>query len=348
MADTSQSTAALLAASADNTTGNWTNADERQFIVSAMIFRPGGYVASETYHPGNQVIGSDGTLYQFVGPSPAPGDNPVGSTTGNWYGFARFGSTGGSGANGSSGSGTFGNPGSLTATAGDGNVTLQWPALSGTASYNVLRSNSSSGSYATIASDVAGLGYGDGGGGGLLTNGSPYFYVVTANPTGGGAATATTPVATATPLSLANLTPAMTSNTAPEGVASASAENAPAYMAFDHDEYDNSRYWDSGGATTATLEYEFAAARTVKRYAITQGYYGFGGPVAPNAWTMEGSNDSVSWTVLDTQSDQGGWASGEKRTYVAANTTAYLYYRLNMTVANNGRFVVGEWEMFAT
>lgn len=58
---------------------------------------------------------------------------------------------------------------------------------------------------------------------------------------------------------------------------------------------------------------------------------------APKTWTMQGSNDQVTWTTLDTQSSQTGWSAGELRTFncAAPTGTAYEYYRFNIT-ANNG------------
>lgn len=62
---------------------------------------------------------------------------------------------------------------------------------------------------------------------------------------------------------------------------------------------------------------------------------------APQAWTMEGSNDGSSWTTLDTQTGQTSWLPvtglGEVRTFTISSpgTTAYRYFRLNIT-ANNG------------
>ena len=60
---------------------------------------------------------------------------------------------------------------------------------------------------------------------------------------------------------------------------------------------------------------------------------------APKAWTFEGSNDNVNWTVLDTRTGQTGWTSIEYRTYVFANKTAYKYYKYNCTVNNGATYV---------
>ncbi len=66
-------------------------------------------------------------------------------------------------------------PSGLTATAGNTKITLAWNAASGAASYNIKRSTTSGGPYATIGSSAT-TSYTDSG----LTNGTTYYYVVSA------------------------------------------------------------------------------------------------------------------------------------------------------------------------
>ncbi len=57
---------------------------------------------------------------------------------------------------------------------------------------------------------------------------------------------------------------------------------------------------------------------------------------APKDWTMEGSNDNSSWTTVDTRTNQTSWGTSEARNFrCATRTTAYRYFRFNVT-ANNG------------
>ncbi|TVX98979.1 fibronectin type III domain-containing protein [Paenibacillus cremeus] len=67
-------------------------------------------------------------------------------------------------------------PGSVVASAGDAKVTLSWAASTDAASYTVKRSTSQNGTYITVASNVPGTSYVDSG----LTNGTAYYYVVSA------------------------------------------------------------------------------------------------------------------------------------------------------------------------
>nr|WP_244864963.1 cellulase family glycosylhydrolase [Xylanibacillus composti] len=67
-------------------------------------------------------------------------------------------------------------PTGLTASAGNGQVTLSWSGSVGASGYNVKRSTSSGGGYATIASNVNGTSFTDQN----VTNGTTYYYVVSA------------------------------------------------------------------------------------------------------------------------------------------------------------------------
>ncbi len=66
-------------------------------------------------------------------------------------------------------------PANMVATAGNGQVGLSWTASSGATSYNVKRSTTTGGPYTTVGSPTTGS-YTDTG----LTNGTTYYYVVSA------------------------------------------------------------------------------------------------------------------------------------------------------------------------
>ncbi|HET9862117.1 MAG TPA: lytic polysaccharide monooxygenase [Steroidobacteraceae bacterium] len=67
-------------------------------------------------------------------------------------------------------------PTGLAATAGDAQASLSWSAVSGASGYNVKRSTTSGGPYANVATGVTATSFTNTG----LSNGTQYFYVVTA------------------------------------------------------------------------------------------------------------------------------------------------------------------------
>jgi hypothetical protein len=69
-----------------------------------------------------------------------------------------------------------GAPGGLAATPGSAQISLTWTAASGATFYNVHRATVSGGPYTTIKSNLNATSYTDTG----LTNGTTYYYVVTA------------------------------------------------------------------------------------------------------------------------------------------------------------------------
>jgi fibronectin type 3 domain-containing protein len=85
-------------------------------------------------------------------------------------------------------------PTGLTAAPGDAQVTLSWTASTGATSYNVKRATVSGGPYTTVASPTTTT-YTDTG----LTNGTTYYYVVTARNVGGESGKSTEASATPAP-----------------------------------------------------------------------------------------------------------------------------------------------------
>ena len=87
----------------------------------------------------------------------------------------------------------------LAATPGNAQVSLTWTAASGAAGYTVARSTVNGGPYTAVKTNVIGTSYTDTG----LTNGTTYFYIVTAtNAEGEGASSnqaSATPAASTTP-----------------------------------------------------------------------------------------------------------------------------------------------------
>src|SRR5574341_938608 len=95
-----------------------------------------------------------------------------------------------------------GAPSGLAATAGNGQVSLNWSAATGATGYTVSRATTSGGSYTPIKTNVVGTSYTDTG----LTNGVTYYYVVTGTNAEGEGAYSNEASATPSAPSLATIT----------------------------------------------------------------------------------------------------------------------------------------------
>lgn len=67
-------------------------------------------------------------------------------------------------------------PGSLSATGGDGEMTLSWAVIPNATSYTIKRATTASGPFTVVAANVIGNTFDDQ----TITNGTPYYYVVSA------------------------------------------------------------------------------------------------------------------------------------------------------------------------
>lgn len=122
----------------------------------------------------------------------------------------------------------------------------------------------------------------------------------------------------------ANQVPLMTSNTTPSGVASASAELGPAYLAFNRNAGDG---WNSDTSFVVWIQYQFTAPTPVNRYR-----YQFGEFFPPDtAVTLSGSNDGLVFTDIDTQSFPSGVGSQLYSADVNIASVNYKYYRLTFS-----------------
>lgn len=140
-----------------------------------------------------------------------------------------------------------------------------------------------------------------------------------------------------------DITPTMTANDAPSGVASASSDSGSGYEAFRIMDgvTTNSRWWPTNGATPSWVQYQFTEAKTVITYDIVAfNVYG------PSEWKLQGSNNGSSWNDLDVRTGISAWGSYERRYYTVTTPGSYIYYRLAITGGTYGGF--SEWELMDT
>lgn len=129
-----------------------------------------------------------------------------------------------------------------------------------------------------------------------------------------------------------NFVPRMTSDTTPSGqVTTGSAPVNQRYLAFDHD-LRTQVAWTTD--TTGWIQYEGTTARVIKGYSVRGGNNN--AAYTPSEWTIQASNDGVSFTTLDSVSNETGWVRGEIRHYEIQNTDAYRYYRFDWSAVNGG------------
>ncbi|MCS0630823.1 alginate lyase family protein [Telluria mixta] len=208
-------------------------------------------------------------------------------------------------------------PATLLAEPGDGVVPLRWQQSFGATGYTVLRSTASGGPYTTIAANVTGGSYIDT----SVTNGTTYYYTVTATNAAGTSANSAED--SATPVHpLVNVATGGTPNDSRNNAANSG-------NAFDRN---SGSYWFYSGVM-GWLQYDLGHTETVQRYTVISANDKIGRD--PKDWQFQGSNDGVNWTTLDTQSGQAFANRFQLNSYTVASPGAYRWYRLNIT-SNNG------------
>lgn len=95
----------------------------------------------------------------------------------------------------------------------------------------------------------------------------------------------------------------------------------------------------SSGQTTGWVKVDFGVGNSEVIIEYTMlAYTGSDNDWNPDDWTFEGSNDNSNWDVLDTQTDQFDVLNHDVDnpiTYTFSNSTAYRYYKMDIT-SNGG------------
>jgi hypothetical protein len=134
-----------------------------------------------------------------------------------------------------------------------------------------------------------------------------------------------------------DLIPAMTSNTTPSGVASASSEYGASYAIWKAMDQ-SSGLWYSGSDVTQWVQYEFDTVKEVSSVTIkapNNGDY----IRTPNEFTIVGSNTGDfggEETLLLTVSDAHQFTQDSSNTWVFDTTGSFTHYRMNITGKQGG------------
>ncbi len=224
--------------------------------------------------------------------------------------------------------------GGLAATPGNGQAVLTWTAASGATGYGVHRSTTSGGPYTTVASNIVGTGYTDIG----LTNGTTYYYVVTAtNAEGEGASSnqaSATPQASPTPVTVTLTSIAAqdgwvlesteTSNAG--GTLSATASTTSALRVGDNNQdrqyksvvsFDTSSIPDGATIVSATLRLRRGTLSGTSPFTThgtcwvdVQAGSGFSGSTTLQTGDFVGASAAIQATSLTNAASNGAWSEG--------------------------------------
>ncbi|GII31842.1 hypothetical protein Pmi06nite_52840 [Planotetraspora mira] len=127
------------------------------------------------------------------------------------------------------------------------------------------------------------------------------------------------------------------------GAVTASADNPPGEVATNLKDDDSSTKW-LAFSRTGWVTYRMNQPVVVKKYALTSANDAPGRD--PRDFAVQGSNDGSEWTDLDSRTGVSFSGRFATNTYSVSNTTAYTYYRLNVT-ANSGDSIIqlADWNI---
>jgi alpha-L-fucosidase len=209
---------------------------------------------------------------------------------------------------------------SLSGSAGNTTACLSWSSVAGATGYLLKRSSAPGGPYTNLTTSP-GSAFIDTG----LTNGSTYYYVVSA-------LNGSTVLGDSDEVSVAPSNSSALVSRATGGTALANADKSTETAAMAFDGTTSTKWFTDVLSNTGWIQYHFGNGQAwrITEYKITSA-----NDVQqrdPKDWQFQGSNDGVTWTTLDTRTNQVfATRLTTTNTYDFANTTPYSFYRLNIT-----------------
>ena len=139
----------------------------------------------------------------------------------------------------------------------------------------------------------------------------------------------------------------MTTDSAPSPqVASASSFLAPYNPFKGFDKSPGLDMWSTNSTATGWLAIDTGLPRILWSYSVQ--CRGDTLNTAPQAWTLEGSDNGATWTVVDTQTGQTGWTASQVRTFTLLAGVEFRHYRINVSANNGNAFLqIGELRLFS-
>ena len=97
------------------------------------------------------------------------------------------------------------------------------------------------------------------------------------------------------------------------------------------------------------VRYDFGTPTAIASYRIVPQHWQTANR-SPKAWTLQGSNDDASWTVLDSVTDQTGWVQWEGRTFDASVPQSFRYYKVVFSEATgtNNWLGIAEIDLYSS
>jgi len=144
--------------------------------------------------------------------------------------------------------------------------------------------------------------------------------------------------------------PKMTSNSLPEGEASASTELSTtyqAYKAFNGTTTDADDCWHSKSTTSGYIRYKFDNPICIKKVVMQNRNSTDATKLsAPKDFTIRVSNDASTWTELGSFSNSNNTSSAETSYDVASNSGYFTYAEMTITTSNGSALNIGELNFY--
>lgn len=132
------------------------------------------------------------------------------------------------------------------------------------------------------------------------------------------------------------LIPFMTGGTTPSGTASAggAVDRSTFTASFAYTAFENTNFSFGGNFYTSQIfpffQYQFPTAKTAAKYTVMND---LNTSSAPAAWTLQGSNNGLTFTTIDTRSGITWTGNAQTQTFTVASPGSYLYYKWNFTAS---------------
>lgn len=92
------------------------------------------------------------------------------------------------------------------------------------------------------------------------------------------------------------------------------------------------------------MQLKFKKAQHITSYTLTSA--NDASERDPRNWKFSGSNDGLTWTDLDTRTDETFADRGQTKNYEFTNDASYTYYRISITTnGGDSLFQLAEWSV---